>query len=101
MPRTIDPDCLIVTSGPRCPQPTLVVRAGRADAGVRAGQSGRSRARSRRGGQPEGRTIVGKEDPATGRFRWYAFDPYGELEAVGGDDDETWTDAGGEDEPGT
>ena len=92
MIRTTEPDCLIVTSGPRCPQPTLVCGPGPLTGGPF----------TRRAGGPEGHTIVGKEDPSTGRFRWYAFDPYGELEAVAGDDDETWTDAtGGEDTPGT
>jgi hypothetical protein len=61
---------------------------------VRPGRIGQS--------APEGRTIIGQEDPSTGEFSWYAFDPYGELEAVAGGDDEIWTElAGEEDEPST
>jgi hypothetical protein len=93
--RTTEPDCLIATVGVGCPRPTLVCGPGGDPSPFGGGPF------TRRRGEPEGRTIVGKEDPSTGQFRWYAFDPYGELEAVAGDDDETWTDAsGGEDTPG-
>lgn len=89
LPRTVDPGCLIVTVGSGCPRPTLECGIGGPIGGPIV-----------RGEQPEGRTIIGKEDPSTGKFSWYAFDPFGELEATAGDADEMWTDAaGGEEEP--
>ena len=38
-----------------------------------------------------GRTVIGQEDPESGALTWFAYDPYGELEAIS-EDGEHWTD---------
>jgi subtilisin family serine protease len=103
--QTTQPDCLIVTRDPGCLQPTLVcpVSLGPRCGGPVLGPEPvvNPIVNPAAGPRGRGRTIIGQEDASTGKFVWYAFDPYGELEGTGSSDDETWTEPTGQDEPGT
>lgn len=93
---TRDPGCVVTTRDPGCLRPTLACPQ---TAGPACGPDPVVDPGTVINPGTIGRTIIGRENPETGRFSWIALDPYGQVEAVAAEGDEAWSDVGEDDMP--